>query len=367
MAREETRKGGWMRRIYLIRHAMPDFPAGQKMCCGWADIPLGAVGRMQAVLLERYMADYPVTQVFCSDLSRSVQTARYLTDAPRVLPGLREMGAGDWDGLSFDVIRQRWPEIYERRGREPGYPIPGAEDVRAGQARFCGAVEQALAESRGDIVIVGHSTVNQSLICRAMGVEPGLGRQFRLGYGSVTEVDYDGQFHVARMNLEPHPALDTALCEKLLEAAGTPERVVCHCRGVAVRAAQIAGALASAGVELDMALVNAGAMLHDIARGWKKHPKVGAQWLQELGYPEIGEILECHHDLSPGTIDEKTVVFLADKGIKGTAPVTVEERFEHSLAKCIGGEALAAHEKRRQDTIKIRDQINRICGKAVVL
>ena len=76
MAREETRKGGWMRRIYLIRHTMPDFPAGQKMCCGWADIPLGAVGRMQAVLLERYMADYPVTQVFCSDLSRSVQTAR---------------------------------------------------------------------------------------------------------------------------------------------------------------------------------------------------------------------------------------------------------------------------------------------------
>ena len=40
-----------MRKIYLIRHGKPNFPAGSSMCLGRTELPLGAVGRMQAALL----------------------------------------------------------------------------------------------------------------------------------------------------------------------------------------------------------------------------------------------------------------------------------------------------------------------------
>ena len=30
-----------MRDIYLIRHGMPDFPGGARMCLGRTDLPLG--------------------------------------------------------------------------------------------------------------------------------------------------------------------------------------------------------------------------------------------------------------------------------------------------------------------------------------
>ena len=40
-----------MREIYLIRHGMPDFPGGARMCLGRTDLPLGLRGRLQAALL----------------------------------------------------------------------------------------------------------------------------------------------------------------------------------------------------------------------------------------------------------------------------------------------------------------------------
>ena len=36
-----------MRDIYLIRHGMPDFPGGARMCLGRTDLPLGLRGRLQ--------------------------------------------------------------------------------------------------------------------------------------------------------------------------------------------------------------------------------------------------------------------------------------------------------------------------------
>ena len=41
-----------MRTLYLIRHAMPDLPLGERWCVGGrSDLPLGPLGRMQAALL----------------------------------------------------------------------------------------------------------------------------------------------------------------------------------------------------------------------------------------------------------------------------------------------------------------------------
>ena len=40
------------RRIYLIRHAMPDIPLGERWCVGGrSDFPLGRLGRIQAARL----------------------------------------------------------------------------------------------------------------------------------------------------------------------------------------------------------------------------------------------------------------------------------------------------------------------------
>lgn len=157
------------KRVYLIRHCRPDFPAGKMMCLGSTDLPLGAEGHRQAEELKNAMSHIPLTAVFCSALKRSAETAGYLSDAPTVLPGLEELDAGAWDGLTFDQIRAQYPALYAARGDDPSIPIPGCEPDDAGLARFTRAMEQAAQRAGGDFAVVAHAGV-MCLFLKSLGL-----------------------------------------------------------------------------------------------------------------------------------------------------------------------------------------------------
>ena len=146
-----------MKHIYLIRHALPDFPCGKGMCIGTTDIPLGAEGFVQARQMAKNLPE--VTAVFSSPLSRAVQTAQAIGLPVTIVDDLQEMYAGEWDGLSFDEIRQRYPELYAARAKDLTLPLPGAEDPREGLVRFTAALRHCAATAPGDLAVVGHGGI----------------------------------------------------------------------------------------------------------------------------------------------------------------------------------------------------------------
>ena len=146
-----------MKQVYLIRHALPDFPAGKKMCIGTTDVPLGEAGLQQAA---RMAANLPaVTAVFSSPLSRAVQTADAIGSAVTVKDDLRELHMGQWDGLTFDEIRKRYPELYAARGNNLSLLPPEAEDPKEGLARFTAALRHCAATAPGDLAVVAHGGI----------------------------------------------------------------------------------------------------------------------------------------------------------------------------------------------------------------
>lgn len=156
-----------MKRVYLIRHGLPDFPEGRRMCIGSTDIPIGAEGFRQA---KEMAAKLPqVTAVFSSPLIRAVQTARAIGMPVTIMEDLREMYAGEWEGLTFAQIRQRYPELYAARGVDPTLPLPGAEDHRAARARFRRAMEQAAVQAPGDFAVVAHGGIIAQFLLSAAG------------------------------------------------------------------------------------------------------------------------------------------------------------------------------------------------------
>ncbi|MBR1456388.1 MAG: histidine phosphatase family protein [Oscillospiraceae bacterium] len=346
-----------MRRVYLIRHAMPDIPLGERWCIGRSDVPLGAFGRMQAALLP-FAAELPKAEtVYCSKLSRSIDTARALCERPTVVDGLEEQDMGVWDGLSFAQIRERWPALYAAREAQPELLPDGAEPFRAVQARFRGAVLRCLAEKNGDVVIVSHKSAIASLT----------GERSALGYASVSVVETDGtRFLPAAVGLQPHPQLTDAVCDSLLRAAGADEALLAHCRAVAALADELCAALSQHGLALDAKAVHAAALLHDAARAEGDHAALGAAWLRELGYPAIAEVIRQHHDPDGTSLNEAAVVYLADKAVQGAVRVSVQDRFAASLRKCKTEEALAAHRKRMETAQAIRAAVNRLCGSELI-
>ena len=330
-----------MGNIYLIRHGQPDFPGGKKMCIGKTDLPLSKLGKLQAGLLLPYFEGRKIT-VFSSPLTRARQTAAILGRPVTVLPGLAELDMGQWDGLSFDEIRVRFPELYTARATDRTLPFPDAEEKGAGLSRFRDAIRQAQASCNGDIALVTHSGVMELL----------LNTTRKAPYGSVTILDEHLQ--CTAFGLTPRPELTPDLCEKLLILSDTPGNIIAHSRAVVDKALELARPLLAADYPLNENLLQAGGLLHDIARLEDLHGQRGGWYFDQLGYPRIAELIRNHCDLADRVLNEDALIFLADKQTRGTGTVTLEERFAKSWPKCRTEEEQQFHRTRYAAAMEIQ-------------
>ncbi len=112
-----------------------------------------------------------------------------------------------------------------------------------------------------------------------------------------------------------------------------------HSLQVARVAQVLAVHLPSLSPPLDLALLEAGALLHDIAKTEclhtkKKHTDIGAAFLEARGYPEVAEIVAQHvtlnHDHSRSDrISEAELVHYADKRVLHEDIVDLATRFRY--------------------------------------
>jgi len=139
------------------------------------------------------------------------------------------------------------------------------------------------------------------------------------------------------------PARETAM--EILDCLAVGEDIKRH----SVEVAKLAGALAlralQKGFTLDTGRIEAAALLHDIARSaGRDHAEKGSALLRNMGYATIAEIVKVHMKLPEGAlvqVDERAIVYLADKLVCGQTHVTVQTRLAGALQK-FGSDAQAA-------------------------
>ncbi|NWF87088.1 TIGR00295 family protein [Candidatus Bathyarchaeota archaeon] len=143
------------------------------------------------------------------------------------------------------------------------------------------------------------------------------------------------------------PSREQAL--QFLRQSGCSRNVVKHCEAVAELAVEIAKACKKNGVEVDLELVEIGALLHDIGRAKTHsvhHAVVGAKIAKSLGLSEpLISIIKRHVGggitaneakklgwsnsiYIPQTIEEKIVSY-ADKLIEGSKRVPIERAIDN--------------------------------------
>lgn len=376
-----------MGMLYFARHGEPSFPGGGRICLGRLDLPLSALGRLQAAALAHGMREIPLEAVFSSPLQRARQTAEFLHRPCGILEGLQEIDTGDWDGRTFEEIRKKWPKLYEARGENRLLPFPHAEPPGLSLFRFLREVGTAARGASGNVLFVSHA----GILCAFLAVLkhlppleelPFLGRaeaeQFLASgswkfpkppYGSVASIsvgEKDGRLALQEWGRVPRSAPSRAFCLALLEASGVPGHIVRHMKAVASKAEELLAALEGAGCRLRREIVLPAALLHDIARLEGNHAARGGEYLEQLGYPEIARVVRAHHDLPPDAgLEEGAIVFLADKLVMEDRPVSLEERFGKSLAKCRTAEQKSKHEGRFRAACRLAEKVNGICGREI--
>lgn len=146
-------------RIILIRHAQTDYTF-KKRYSGSIDIGINPTGKAEANKLYIKLKEERVHKIYSSDRIRAIQTAKIVFKKAEIekIPDLREMHFGIFEGLTYEEILGRYPDIYRRWINNPfRTAIPLGEDLRDFKKRVIKIFQNIISLNKNKtIAIVSH-------------------------------------------------------------------------------------------------------------------------------------------------------------------------------------------------------------------
>jgi molybdenum cofactor cytidylyltransferase len=149
----------------------------------------------------------------------------------------------------------------------------------------------------------------------------------------------------------------------LLALLAAPEHLMKHCQTVAAVGLTLAVALKPRTPALDVDLVHCACLLHDLAKGARRHAVVGQRLLENLGLHRLGTLVGSHMVIPPegpggAAITEEELVYLADKLVISDRVIGLEERTAESLERYReDADAVLAIERRMGAAAAIRGKV----------
>ena len=131
-------------------------------------------------------------------------------------------------------------------------------------------------------------------------------------------------------------------CYGLIREMGMMDHIVDHSEQVCRVAVCLADRLNHKGIDLNLELIRASALLHDITktrsfRTRENHAETGGKFLQERGFSEVGHVVAQHVKLdtyvASGNPVEAEIVNYADKRVLHDQIVSLRDRLTYILER----------------------------------
>jgi len=164
-----------MKEVIVVRHGETDWNAEGRIQ-GHQESSLNERGRAQAAALEKRFESERIDELYSSDLQRTLDTARPISEATgveiRTDERLREWKLGRLETLSINEAREREPEalrIYEEG--DPDVVIPEGESIRQRFER-CTSCLKEIVERHGNarVVVVTHGGILDDFYRHVSGI-----------------------------------------------------------------------------------------------------------------------------------------------------------------------------------------------------
>lgn len=178
----------------LIRHGEP---VGGRKYRGQVDDPLSEKGWVQ---MDAAMGGIcPWTRLVSSPLIRCLAFAETLArthDVPLAVDDrLKEVGFGEWEGMSAAEIEHTFPGSLHRFKADPVNARPqGAEPLEAFSARVAAGLEATLAQFSGQhVLIVCHAGVIRMALAWALQIPLIHAYRIEVASASITRLRFDAE------------------------------------------------------------------------------------------------------------------------------------------------------------------------------
>jgi alpha-ribazole phosphatase len=168
-------------KLYVVRHAEPEITG---VLLGRTNPALSPAGRQAA---RDRLGGLRVDRVYTSPLRRCAETAEQINASVLADENLCEIHLGEWDGLSWAEIEERYPELAALKAKDWfGVTPPGGEPWASFAARVTTALRRAM-EAYVPAAIVAHVAVNAVIAQALTGADPAA---FNQPYCGVMEFEF---------------------------------------------------------------------------------------------------------------------------------------------------------------------------------
>jgi broad specificity phosphatase PhoE len=198
-------------RMLLLRHGETAYSVDRRFS-GRGDLPLTERGRAQAEAAAKRIGDLDdVAGVVTSPLGRARETAAAVAAATGLQPvvdeGLIETDFGEWEGLTFAEVQDRWPSEVDSWLKSVSTAPPGGESFAAAARRVRRSRDRIIAAFPGrTVVVVSHVTPIKALVQLGLDAGPSVLFRLHLDIASLSIVDWyaDGPASVRLVNDTSH-------------------------------------------------------------------------------------------------------------------------------------------------------------------
>ena len=181
--------------LFLLRHAEVE-ERYHRVFGGRIDMELSPRGHEQAVALAKHLKHKSFDAIYASPMKRVQQTLAPIVAgrncAPVTLPGLREVDFGDWTGLGWEQVKQKfgisafdWLNQLERGA------IPNAESGKSFRERVEPCVQQILRDHPGQTVAIAcHGGTIRMILSILLAMPLPHMASFEIEYASLSQVHH---------------------------------------------------------------------------------------------------------------------------------------------------------------------------------
>lgn len=197
--------------LYLIRHGESQTNR-TKHFAGQKDFPLTELGHRQAQRLAMFFEDISLDAVYSSDLLRAMDTVTPTARSQGLVVQpkweLREVYAGEWEGMAFEELPRKYPDDFAVWQHNIGaVRCTGGESMEEAVARAQQAIHTiAKAHPDGCVAVASHGAIIRGLIAVWSGGSLAAMQDTPWApNASVTEIEIvDGRFCVNCLGLTAH-------------------------------------------------------------------------------------------------------------------------------------------------------------------
>lgn len=187
-----------MGKWYLVRHGETAWNREGRVQ-GHTNTALGEPGLVQAERVAVRLAPVSFAAAYCSDLKRTVETAEAVLRGRgvplRQMAELREANHGEWDGLTYQEVQDRYPERFAQfMSMQGDVSAPGGESAADVLKRACLARDRLIeTHPDDDLLVVAHSGSLRALVVALLDLPLEASWRFRIEPCSVSIVAMHGR------------------------------------------------------------------------------------------------------------------------------------------------------------------------------